>query len=104
MPTKDLSRYQFKSWLVDKLVAKKISKENAIDACNKLISQEITTSDIFISCDESEMTIDFLKKIGISALGVRSAISIRMNEAYSVILVMINHLLIRRRPMLMLRL
>jgi len=81
MPTKDLSRYQFKSWLVDKLVAKKISKENAIDACNKLISQEITTSDIFISCDESEMTIDFLKQIGISTVGIRSAIlDIHKNE------------------------
>ena len=54
-----------KSWLVDKLVAKKISKENAIDACNKLISQDITTADIFIGCDESDMTNDFLKQIGI---------------------------------------
>ena len=70
-----------KSWLVDKLVAKKISKENAIDACNKLISQDITTADIFISCDESEMTIDFLKQIGISTVGIRSAIlDIHKNE------------------------
>jgi hypothetical protein len=63
-----------KSWLVEKLVAKKISKENAIDACNKLNSQEITTADIFIGCPESDLTNDFLKQIGISALGVRSAI------------------------------
>jgi hypothetical protein len=63
-----------KSWLVDKLVAKKISKENAIDACNKLISQDIITADIFISCPESDLTNDFLKQIGISSLGVRSAI------------------------------
>jgi hypothetical protein len=70
-----------KSWLVDKLVAKKISKENALDACTKLISQEITTADIFISCDESDMTKDFLKEIGISTLGVRSAIlDIHKNE------------------------
>jgi hypothetical protein len=70
-----------KSWLVDKLVAKKISKENAVDACNKLISQEITTVDIFISCDESDMTKDFLKEIGILTLGVRSAIlDIHKNE------------------------
>ena len=63
-----------KSWLVDKLVAKKISKENAIDACNKLISQDITSAAIFTSCDESDMTKDFLKQIGISSLGVRTAI------------------------------
>jgi hypothetical protein len=63
-----------KSWLVDKLVAKKISKENGIDACNKLISQDITTADIFVGCDESDMTNDFLKQIGISSVGVRSAI------------------------------
>jgi hypothetical protein len=70
-----------KSWLVDKLVALKISKENAIDACNKLISQEITTADIFTSCDESEISIDFLQQIGISALGVRRAIlNIHKNE------------------------
>ena len=62
-------------------MAKKISKENAVDACIKLISQEITTSDIFISCDESDMTKDFLKEIGISTLGVRSAIlDIHKNE------------------------
>jgi hypothetical protein len=62
-------------------VAKKISKENAIDACTKLISQDITTADIFISCDESDMTKDFLKEIGISTLGVRSAIlDIHKNE------------------------
>jgi hypothetical protein len=66
---------------VDKLVAKKISKENAVDACTKLISQDITTADIFISCDESEMTIDFLKQIGISTVGIRSAIlDIHKNE------------------------
>ena len=62
-------------------MAKKISKENAVDACIKLISQEITTSDIFISYDESDMTKDFLKEIGISTLGVRSAIlDIHKNE------------------------
>ena len=63
-----------KSWLVDKLVAKKISKENAIDACNKLISQYITTTNIFVGCDESDITNDFLKQIGISTVGIRSAI------------------------------
>jgi hypothetical protein len=70
-----------KSWLVDKLVAKKMSKENADDACNKLISQDITTADIFIGCDESDMTKDFLKQIGISTVGIRSAIlDIHKNE------------------------
>ena len=66
---------------MDKLVAKKISKENAVDACTKLISQDITTVDIFISCDESDMTKGFLKEIGILTLGVRSAIlDIHKNE------------------------
>jgi hypothetical protein len=70
-----------KSWLVDKLVVLKISKENAVDACYKLISQDITSAAIFISCDESDMTKDFLKEIGISTLGVRSAIlDIHKNE------------------------
>jgi hypothetical protein len=63
-----------KSWLVDKLVVKKISRKHAVDACNKLISQDITSVDIFIGCPESDLTNDFLKQIGISSLGVRSAI------------------------------
>jgi hypothetical protein len=65
--------YDIKSWLVDKLVVKKISQEHAVDACTKLSSQDITSVDIFIGCPESDLTNDFLKQIGISSLGVRSA-------------------------------
>ena len=55
--------------------------ENSINACTKLISQGITTADIFSSCDESEMTIDFLKQIGISTVSIWSAIlDINKNE------------------------
>ena len=37
---------------------------------------DITSSSVdkFIGCPESDLTNDFLKQIGISALGVRSAI------------------------------
>ena len=54
-----------KSWLVDKLVVKKISR-NMLQM-HALSSQDITSVDIFI-------TNDFLKQIGISSLGVRYAI------------------------------
>jgi len=37
-------------------VAMKISKENAGDACNKLISQDITTADVFVGYPESDLS------------------------------------------------
>ena len=61
-----------KSWLVDKLVVQKISR-NMLQM-HALSSQDITSVDIFIGCPESDLTNDFLKQIGISSLGVRYAI------------------------------